>query len=274
MSTRAHVLEVGPEPASRTAWIADVRAHAGVLGVLARKDFQTRYKRASFGVLWAVAVPMLQAAVMAIVFTRVIRVGTGDDFGAYVIAGILAWTYFAGTLMASSTSIVDHSGLADKVWFPRIVLVLVPPIANIVGLLVSYAVLVPLLPVLGVDLGLRLLLLPVACVLLVAFTVALSLVLSALHVYYRDVRFLVQAALLVWLYVTPVVYRQELLDDLAGAADFNPMTGVVTVFHAATVGAEDGWARPVAVTVVTTLVLFCVGLELQRRRDRLFVDQL
>lgn len=274
MTTRAHALEIGPDPVPRREWLADVRAHADVLRVLARKDFQTRYKRASFGVLWAVAVPLIQAAVMAIVFTRVIRVGTGDDFGAYVITGILAWSYFAGTLMASSTSIVDHAGLADKVWFPRIVLVLVPPIANLVGLVISYVVLIGLLPVLGVEFGANLLLLPLACLLLIAFTVALSLVLSALHVYYRDVRFLVQASLLVWLYVTPVVYRKDLLDDLAGAADFNPMTGVVTVFQAATVGADDGWARPVAVTLLATVALFIVGIELQRRRDRLFVDQL
>lgn len=267
-------LEIGPDPVPRRDWLADIRAHSGVLRVLARKDFQTRYKRAAFGVLWAVAVPLLQAGVMAIVFTRVIRVGTGDDFGAYVITGILAWSYFAGTLMAASTAIVDHAGLADKVWFPRIVLVLVPPIANLVGLVVSYVVLIGLLPMLGVELGARLLLLPVACLLLVAFTVALSLVLSALHVYFRDVRFMVQASLLVWLYVTPVVYRKDLLDDLAGAADFNPMTGVVTLFHAATVGTDDGWARPVAVTVIATIALLVAGLELQRRRDRLFVDQL
>lgn len=242
--------------------------------MLARKDFQTRYKRATFGVLWAVAVPVLQAVVMAVVFSRVIRVDTGVNFAAYVMTGILMWAYFAATLSTGSTAIVEGSGLTDKVWFPRAVLVIVPSLANLVGLGVSLVALVMILPFLGVDLGLRLLLLVPAALLLVAFTTGLTLLLAALHVYFRDVRYFVQAALLVWLYVTPIIYPKRLLGGLAPLADLNPMTGVVSLFHLATVGREPNWERPVLVSVVVTLVLIAAAVEFHRRRDRLFVDQL
>ena len=125
-----------------------------------------------------------------------------------------------------------------------------------------------------VPLTARLLLLPAACLLLVAFTLALVEALSALHVYFRDVRFLVQAGLVMWFYVTPIAYPKSLLKGLATWVDLNPLTGVVTLFHMATVGGEDAWQRPVLIAVAVTVVLMVVAAEAQRRRDRLFVDLL
>jgi len=261
------------EPATWRAWLVDVRDHLPVLGVLARKDFQTRYKRASLGVLWAVAVPVLQGVVLSVVFSRVARVG-GDGFAMYVLIGIVAWAYFGATLAQATTAIVDGAGLTEKVWFPRGLLVLAPAIANLVGFVVSLAVAVAAAPFLDGDLSGRLLLLLPASALLVAFTVGLSLTVSALYVYYRDVKFLVQAALLVWLYVTPVLYPKDLLKGLSGWADLNPMTGVVELFHEAVLGGTPSLTRPVAVSIGASVVLVLAGLEAHRRHDRLFVDQL
>lgn len=273
MSGADTVMHLTAEPIGRGAWFRDVRDHGAVTQVLARKDFQTRYKRASLGVLWAVGLPILQAVVVAIVFSRVIRFDTGSSYAAFVLSGMLPWTYFTTTLPSTSTGIVSGAGLTDKVWFPRVVLVIVPAIANIPGLVISITFLVIALPVLDVGIGPEILLLLPAVALLVAFTVSLSMVLAALHVYFRDVRYIVQAALLAWLYVTPVLYPKRLVGSLETLIDLNPMTGVITVFRLATVGASS-WQRPVVVSLVTLAVLAVVGLELQRRHDRRFVDQL
>jgi len=269
---RTVVIDSSPE--TRRAWFKDVWGHREVFAMLARKDFQTRYKRASLGVLWAVAVPVLQGVVMAVVFSKVVKLDSTRGFAATVFVGVLAFSYFAATLTAAVTSIVDGSGLTDKVWFPRVLLVLVPGVANLISLGVSMVVLLVALPFLDVDLAPRLVLLVPASALLIAFTLSLSLVVAALHVYYRDVKFLVQAALLLWIYVTPVLFPKSLLGDLGPWLDVNPMTGVVTLFHLAAVGGDEAWTRPVAVSIGATVVLAIVGLEAQRRHDRLFVDLL
>jgi ABC-type polysaccharide/polyol phosphate export permease len=216
---------------------------------------------------------VLQGAVMAVVFSRVVRISSDAGFAAYVMSGIVAWAYFSGTLSTASTSIVDGAGLTDKVWFPRLLLVLVPAISGLVGLVVSMLVLLALAPVVHVTLGLNLLLLAPACVLLVSFTLALSLVLSALHVYFRDVKFIVQAAMLVWLYLTPIAYPKSLLGSIGPWVDLNPMTGVVAVFHRA-VGQTDPSGRAIVISVVMTAILLVVGLAAHRFYDRLFVDKL
>ncbi len=268
-------LVVEPRPASWREWLTDLWRHREVFDMLARKDFQTRYKRASFGVLWAVAVPLLQGVVMAVVFSRIVKLGAGrDDYGAYVFSGVVAFSYFGTTLTAGTTSIVDGSNLTDKVWFPRVLLALVPVAANLVSLFVSILVLVVILPLIGGTFAPALLLLVPGVLLLVGFTTAITLVASALHVYFRDVRFLVQAALLVWMYMTPIIYPKSLLGGLSGWVDLNPLTGVVTLFHKATVGGTEPWLRPVGLSLHATLLLGNAGLEAQRRYDRLFVDQL
>ena len=269
---RALVLRDAPVPLR--AWWRDLLDHREVLGVLARKDFQTRYKRATLGLAWAVFVPILQGAVLAVIFSQVLDLGGRDDFAASVLAGTVAWAYFGGTLAAASTAVADGAGLADKVWFPRLLLVLVPGLANLASLAVSTASLLLLTPLLGGTVGLRTLWVVPAAVLLVAFTLSLASVLSALHVYFRDVRFLVQASLLVWLYVTPIVYPKDKLGEHAAWLDLNPLTGIVVLFQRAVQQAPvDDW-RPVVVTVAVTAVLAALGLEAHRRHDRLFVDQL
>lgn len=269
------VLELDGRPVPRRAWLADVWAHRGVLGMLSRADFQVRYKRASFGVLWAVAVPVLQSVILAVVFAKVIRVGNGRAFGAYVMSGVLAWSYFSGAVGAGATAIVDGAGLTDKVWFPRALLPLVPTLANVIGLLASLVVLLVALPILGVGLSPRLLLLFPGVVLLITLAASVSLCLAALHVYFRDVRFLVQAGLLVWFYVTPIAYPRHLLGPRLGTLlDFNPVTGVVILFHQATVGPDGPLVRPLVVSVAVTVFLLVAAIEANRRHDRLFVDLL
>jgi len=259
-------LVVTDRPDSRQDWFADLRRHREVLGILTRKDFQTRYKRASLGVLWAVAMPLLQAAVMVVVFSRVVRTGSGPHYAVYVISGVVAYTYFSTALGSASTAIVDGASLTDKVWFPRSILVVVPCLSGLVGLAVTIVVHVPY--------TLRLLLIVPALALLIIFTVALSLVLAALHVYFRDVKYLVAAALMVWMYVTPILYPQSLLGNLAPVMDANPLTGIVDLFHQSTVGGIGGLDSAVAVTLGVTAVLVVVAAEVQRRHDRLFVDLL
>ena len=270
----ARVLDLDNRPDSRRAWLVDIRSHLDVLIMLARKDFHTRYKRASLGIVWAVLLPLLQATMMAVVFSRVIRAGTGHAYAIHVMTGIITFAYFSAVTTVASTSIVDGTSLTEKVWFPRALLVVVPVLSNLVGLLISLVVLLVAMPIFGVKFGLRTLLLIPGSLLLVSFSIALSLVLSALHVYFRDVRFLVQAALTVWVYVTPVIYSPRQLGRLADLIYANPLTGVVLVMQMATGSYSGPWKVPVAVTILSTVVLFAIGSEVQRRHDRLFVDLL
>src|SRR6202035_585084 len=118
-------------------------------------------------------VPAIQAAALAVVFSHFVHTKSGFSYPAYVIVAVLAWGYFAPTLSTASTSIVDGSGMTDKLWFPRSLLVLAECLANIPGLCISMALFLIVLPVLGVSYGLHTLFLIPAILLLVGFATAL-----------------------------------------------------------------------------------------------------
>jgi ABC-type polysaccharide/polyol phosphate export permease len=246
--------------------------------MLARKQFHVRYKRAVFGVIWAVAVPAIQAVTLAVVFSHFVHTHRGFSYPAYVVAAVLGWGYFGQTLGTASTAIVDGSSLADKLWFPRALLVFSEALANLPGLIISIVLFFLLLPAFGVGFAPHMLLFIPAILLMVIFCTVLCLVLSALHVYFRDVRYLVQAALLVLFYITPVAYPQRSVGHLGPVMDFNPLTGLVNLFHLAAVGRADLWTsdlvRSIAVTLGATAILALAALEAHRRHDRLFVDLL
>lgn len=268
------VLELDDRPVKRGAWFGDLWAHRDVFVIMSKAGFQSTYKRSSLGIIWAVAVPLLQALVITVVFAKLIQIGSGREFGLFVLSGIGPWSYFSGVLGQGATAIVDGTGMTDKVWFPRALLPGVPLMVNLPPFLITLGVLAVSQPILGGSFGLRMLWFIPAGALLIAFSGALVLALSALHVYFRDVRFLVQAALIVWFYVTPIAYPASRAGTLRPFFDFNPVTGIVGLFRNAVMSGGGENMRALTVSLAATFVLLVVGLEAQRRYDRLFVDLL
>jgi ABC-type polysaccharide/polyol phosphate export permease len=246
-----------------------------LLVILARKEFHVRYRRASFGILWALALPLLQSIVLAVVFSRVVHIRFTAHYPVFVLSGMAAWTYFSAAFGAGSTAVVDGTDLSSRVYFTRAVLPLAQVLANVYALVITVAIVVLACPVLGVGLGPRVLLVVPAALLLVLLTTGFSLVASALHVYFRDIRYLVSAALLVWFYVSPVIYPPvDAPGTLRLVIDANPLTGVIDLFHLATMGAAGPLFGALLVSLGWTVALLVGGVMLQSRFDRVFADLL
>jgi ABC-type polysaccharide/polyol phosphate export permease len=271
--TRGFVLKGERTPLRRL--VADVWRSAELIRTLSRKDFFVRYRRASFGVVWSVVVPLLQAVVMSVILTRFIRFNEVSPFPVYVFAGTVAWTFFTSAVTAATTSIVDGADLSTKIYFPRAVFPLVSVGTQFYTLVPSAAVLLTASLAFGVAPGPHLLLLLAGLALLMALALSFALVLSALYVYFRDTRYAVQASLIAWFYATPIFYPIGRTGFAEPYIQANPVTGVVELLHAATVDTGSGpLAVPVAWTVGWTLALLGCGLFLHRRFDRLFSDLL
>lgn len=252
----------------------DVWRSRELLAVLARKEFFVRYRRTSFGALWAVGLPLVQALVLALVLSRFIRFRTEVAYPVFVFSGMCVWSFFSTTVSTAATSIVDGSGLSTKVYFPRALFPLVTVGSGAYGLVLSVGLLLVWALAAGADLWPRVLLLPVALAYVVLFTAALSLLLAALHVYFRDVRYLLQALLLPWFYLTPVFYPLVPAGYARAWIEANPTTGVVELFRAATVGADPGWTRSLWWSLGWCAVILVLAVRVHAHRDRIFADLL
>ncbi len=245
--------------------------HALLTWTLSRKNFEVRYKRALFGVMWAVLQPAFQAAVLTVVFLKVFHAGTVEHFPVFVLSGLLPWTFFAQSLSAGTGSVLENGSLVKKVAMPLEVF----PFSAIGGNAIAFASALPILLVAGLavgSVGWKLLLLPLALVLQLLAVVGLATLTSSLYPAFRDIRYLVESALLVGLYLTPVLYPPSALPDLAHQIlRFNPMTGVLSLYRGAFLSRDVEWLS-VGASVLVGLLLLALGLTVFRARSDEFAD--
>jgi ABC-type polysaccharide/polyol phosphate export permease len=271
------VLELSGDRARSIDLIRSLIAHRGLIVTLARKDFFVRYRRAALGILWAVGLPLIQAMVLTVIFTYVFHLPLKGDIprSVFMFTGIVAYNFFSTSIVAASTSIVDGSGLSARIYFPRAVLPLETVFANAYAMFFSVIVLLILTVSFGVSIGWHTLLLVPAMLLDILFTAAAALVLSALHVFFRDMRYIVQAALLALFYMTPLIFPLSLAPPrLRNVVICNPLTGIVELFRYAIGGADPQWSTAALVTAGWTVVLLALGIYLHSKWDRIFVDLL
>ena len=267
------------QPAPLRLLAADLLASRQLIVVLGRRAFFTRYRRASFGVAWAVGLPLLQAAVMAIIFHFAVRIRI-PHYPVFVFTGMFAWTFFSSALQAGSSAIVDNSSLCSRIYFPRAVMPIVSVSGNIYNFVVTIGILLLVSIVFKVWPGVHTLLLIPATLVAVALSIALALVLSAVQVYFRDVRYIVQAAVTAWFYLTPVFYPLSFLRQhnapqlLRIIVQLNPATGLVELFRKAVYGADPQWAEEVLITLGWIALLLAIAVWLHHKYDRLFTDLL
>jgi ABC-type polysaccharide/polyol phosphate export permease len=271
---RAGGFTLSGERTSARALLGELWRSRELVIQISRKEFFVRYRRAVFGVVWAVALPVIQAVVLAVVLGRFVRFHTGGNYPLFIYSGTLAWSFFSSSVGIATSSIIDNTAVSAKIYFPRAVFPLTVVGSGLYGFAISVVVLLGLSLAVGQPLRWATLLLVPATVVLMALTCALSLLLSVLDVYFRDMKYLVQAVLIPLFYLTPVFYPLGALKQLQRFIVTNPMTGVVELFRAATVGADKGWVGSLWWTAAWTAVTLVAALRLHMRYDRVLSDLL
>ncbi|HVV75228.1 MAG TPA: ABC transporter permease [Mycobacteriales bacterium] len=241
--------------------------------ILARKDFYVRYRRAVFGIAWTVLLPGLQAVVLSVVMSRIARFGV-PHYAVYIFSGTVLWTYLSSAIGIGGTSIVDNASLSSKSYFPRAVLPLAACISGAYAFLAGLLVLVAVAAIDGAYPDQHLLLAIPAVVLMGLFSATLTLVFAALHVYFRDVKYVISALMLLWFYVTPLFYPLSRLHGWSHTlVTLNPATGPILMMHASILGGHVPGISVVA-TLVAVVILGVAALLLHSRLDRNFADLL
>jgi len=172
---------------------------------LVSRDLKVKYKGSILGFLWSLLNPLIMLIVYTIAFKYIIKIRV-ENFPLFFLCGFLPWIFFNLSLSMSVSSIKDNASLVKKVYFPREILPLSIVLSNLVQFLLTFIILIPALAIFKVKLGFPLLLLPLIIVFQLSFTLGLSYILSALNVFYSDVRHLLEIFLQIWFWLTPIIY--------------------------------------------------------------------
>jgi ABC-2 type transport system permease protein len=245
-----------------------------ILWVLVVKDFKARYRAQALGLFWSFAHPLVMMVTITVAFKYVLKVQI-ENFQIFYLIGSVIWQFFSNSVLATTGSMIENSGLVKRTTFPRFLF----PIAAILSHLIHFGLemvlvfafffLFPRAYVFNASLFA----LPLLVLLLIVMLIGVGLTTSGLNVRYRDVYYLVTSTLTVLFWLTPVLFETEMAPSwLRPVLRANPVGGVIE-------GARDiimhgEWPRlsDIAPGALTGLVVFFVGCAVFRRQNLHIAD--
>ena len=196
------------------------------------RDLLLRYKQTWMGFGWALLTPVLNTIIFSMVFMRVAPVNTPVPYPVFAYCGLLTWNFTAAALRFAVSSLTGNSTLVTKVYFPREIFPLAAVAVSLIDLLVAALLLVAMLVYYQMAPTTALLYLPAIVLVQVAFTTALALVLAMANLFYRDVKYLFEVVLTVWMFASAVVYPADAIGGTLGLLiRANPMTAIVEAYR-------------------------------------------
>ena len=211
--------------------LRELWGYRGLLRDLVARDLKVRYKRSALGVLWTMLNPLFLMAILAFVFSHVLRV-TVEHFAVYLLAALVLWNFFAQATSWSTSCFLSYAALIKKIYVPRSIFVIATVLAGVVNLLISLVPLALIMLVMGHPFTPALAFLPVPIVLTTLFALGISLALAPLSVMFADIVPIYQVALTAWMYLTPIIYPLTALpEQYRQFLVLNPMTHLVEAFR-------------------------------------------
>ena len=211
--------------------IRSVIRYKDLLMQLVRRDIVARYKRSTLGVLWTMLNPLGTMIILSVVFSRLFNMR--GVYPAYIITGLVVWNFFSQTTQFSLNTTLWGSGLYHKIYMPRTAFILSVTGGGLVNVGFSLVPLILIFLVTGVPLRASALLLPFAVILVAMFALGFSLLLSTATVFFPDVAEFFPVLISAWMYLTPIIYPEELLMDVLNGwiLKINPMYHLTKVFR-------------------------------------------
>jgi lipopolysaccharide transport system permease protein len=195
------------ETTTLKAVVRSLYSYRELLKNLVLKDIKLKYRGSVFGFLWSLANPLLMMVVYTFAFTYVLRIRS-QGFVFSLMLSLLSWTFFSSSASMSTGAIVDNSGLLKSVIFPRAILPIGTVLFNLAQYLLTISVFLPAMMLwFHVAPSAPMMLFPVFLALQIVFTIGVALILATATAFFRDVRHLLEVALAVLFWTTPIVYE-------------------------------------------------------------------
>lgn len=244
---------------------------------LAERDLRARYKQATLGFLWAVLTPLLLMLAFSLIFTKFAKVNShGVPYALFSYVALIPWTFFSASVTTGGNSLVNNMPVLNRVYCPRELFPFAGVLGSVVDAVVSVGVLGILFGITGTAPKPQTVYVLVLIPVLFVFTVGLTLAVSALLVYLRDLRHALPLLLQFALLATPVGYG---LETIAKSRTFvlvysavNPLAPILDGFRRAILyGQAPDW-QPFLLATGVSVILLAVSYRVFKRLETGFAD--
>lgn len=237
------------------------------------RNFKVKYKGSIFGYLWTLVIPLSQVLVFYFVYQVILKVPV-ENYLAFIVTGILPWVFFSTTVNESLEALVGGKNILAHLPLPIQVFPTASVLTNFVSFLLAFPILFGVVILSGIPLNFTMLLFVPLSMLLFVFTFSLSFTVASLFVIFRDVKYIFNIMIQLWLYATPVLYSADLIPEKYHWIIYaNPLAGyfiasreVLLKGQLPTLGAVVGFTLwTLAAFLVANVVRLTLGRRLVER---------
>jgi len=241
---------------------------------LAKREISQRYKQSVLGYAWVILNPLFQLVVLSFVFSTILKIPSLNvPFIIFLSVALLPWNFFVNSLSSSVNALISNSSLITKIYFPREILVYSTIIAKFVDFLFSCLVLVIFMVIFKTIVTLNILWVPLIFLIQIIFITGLSLIVASLNLFYRDIQYLLNLILMLWMYLTPVMYPVEIIPEkFRFVFSLNPMSVIVNAYRQTILGGGKPNISSLTIAFVMSVIIFVVGFYFFKKSEGEFAD--
>jgi len=239
------------------------------------RDLKLRYSRPVLGFLWTFLIPFLMAGILYLIFSVFLKIDTKETpFFLYLMTAVFSWKFFQDSLICSVTSLLDNKNIIKETNFPHYLIPVSIVLANFITFLPSLVILIATSSIVLKGVPVFIVFLPFILLIHLMITMGFSMILSILYVKWRDTKYILEIALTLLFYLTPVFYsvllaRDSLPKVLFNIYIYNPLVGILSLYRIMTLKGfgefaleyTEGWLflfTPFAFSVLILLFgIFC-----------------
>ena len=239
-----------------------------------KKDVGGKYKNSVLWVLWSFLYPLLQIAVYAIVFPLIMR-SNMENYTVFVCCGLIPWNFFSTAISRSSFTMIENGNILKKVYFPREILPISVVTSEAVNFVISTIIILAF--VLGTGMGLTwyVIFYPVILLIQYILLIGISLFVSSITVYFRDLQHFIGIALQLLFYATPIVYATNIIpESYQWILRLNPMTFIIDGYRSIFYYQQQPDFISLGITLLVSLILCVVGYLLFSKLQKRFAEEL
>lgn len=255
--------------------------YRSLIHVLVVRELKARYRGSVLGFLWSLVNPLLNLLIYAIVFTYILeqRDPSTSPYVLFLASGLLPWTWLSSSILQGASSILDGGAMLKKIAFPAEVLPIVYILSNGVHFVLSLPIYMAFALYFHLHFHLSLLLLPVLFILQFIFSASLCLIVSALTVFFRDLRDLVANLLTLWFFASPIIYSMNMpalqkSHTLKYLLLLNPLTHLIEGYHDVLFLGRWPDARPLTLFSLFSLIALFLAYSLFDRLRDAFIEEI
>lgn len=212
--------------------LKEIYQYRTMIASLIKRDLRGRYKGSVLGFAWTFINPLLQLAVYTLVFSYIMRAGISDYY-LFLFVALIPWLFFSSSIATGAGCIMAQKELVKKIYFPREVIPIAHVTGALVNMLLTFIVVFAVLLLSGKGVSpLALSYLPIVIVAEYILAISLTMIVSGLTVYFRDLEHILAIVTMAWQFLTPIMYSIDMVPEkMLPIFNLNPMTPIIIAYR-------------------------------------------